>query len=280
MLDGSAPETLSAPGSNRTEGQGSASDRLRELAKQYLVYGVVQRFGKDLRTLVFPLGGSDREAQLAASIGVPWLPRLVGYLMSAIVWLGFAMIFIRKRGSAFIFFGVVYLATTVVWVSSGRRLFYPIMPQLYFAFLFGIDTILHALAAVAARVAPVFSTARTPMLTAIVSLLVLLSIRQSMTLPDTHNHIGNIEARTRWLAENAGSDDSIMTEQPVVDFVYSRRRSLWYPGGCPKAGELATYLNDRDIDYVLAAPPWRWRTTTTILPIVTLPGVCWLRSKP
>ena len=222
------------------------------------MYGVVQRFGKDLRSLVFQLGDDARETKLAARIGIPRLPHLIGYLISATVWLGFAMVFVRKRGSAFVVFGAVYLAITVLWVYSGRRLFYPIMPQLYFAFLLGIDTILRALVVVTTRLAPNLPARRVVVLTAIASLLVVLSIRQSMTLPDTRDHIGAVGVRTKWLAEHSGADDIIMTEQPVVDFVYSQRRSMWYPGGCLEAGSLANFLNSREIDYVLVAPRWQW----------------------
>jgi hypothetical protein len=187
------------------------------------------------------------------------LSRLVGYLIAAVVWLGFAMVFVRKRGSAFMLFGAIYLAATVLWVSSGYRLFYPIMPQLYLAFLLGLDTLLRGAGAAAARTAPSLAATRSPLLIACASLLVLLSIYQSIRLPNTRNHIGSIAARTSWLAQNTAADDVIMTEQPVVDFVYSERRTLWYPTTCPDAGELAAYLDSRGVDYVLVAPPRHWQ---------------------
>lgn len=244
-----------AEGPERT--QVALPDRARHLFQDYVVGGIMQRFGKDLDRLVVQVGGGNNEAALAEAIGLPWLPWATSYFISGLVLLGFVTCFVRRRSTAFVVFGPVYLGVTWVWVSEGGRLFYPILPQLILAFLLGVEAIVCGLIAVAgARTLP---RARLTFLVLFVTLLALLSLRKSLGLPDTRLHVGDLKARSSWLTENARSSDTLMSEAPAVDFAYTHLKTVGYPDGCPSPEALTRYLIANQVDFALVAPQIQWQ---------------------
>jgi hypothetical protein len=256
------------------EAQVGLPDRLQVFLNVHVINGIKQRLGWDLDSLVFPLGGGSSEAKLAAALGMPWLPRATSYFVSALVIAGFAVCFLRRQATAFVVFGVTYLAVTLVWESNGGRLLYPIMAQLILAFLLSIDAVVRGLLALVR--APALARARVPLLMLVVLLLALLSLRKSLGMPDTRLHVCDLEARSTWLAANADGSDTLMSGAPAVDFAYSNLRTVGYPDGCPSPPELANYLTTNEVDFVLIAPRVRWEEQYT--PVLSDHSQCMLKA--
>jgi hypothetical protein len=237
--------------------QATLGDQAQRMFAGLILGGLEQRFGIDVDSLVLPAGGGRNETELASAIRMPWLPAVTSYFVSGLVILGFVACFVRKRATAFVVFGPVYLALTLVWESAGGRLLYPILPQLILAFLLGVDAVWRGLTAVVGRQA--LTTARVPFLILFVVLLGLLSVRESLRLPDTRLFVGDLQARSSWLAANAARSDTLMSPAPAVDSAYTNLRTVAYPAGCPSAEDLTRYLVANQVDFVLVAPDIFWQ---------------------
>ncbi len=258
-LPGSSVNTQPAAAAKGSEGTQVAAllDHAQLLFRVLVLGGIVQRFGMDVDSLVLPVGGGSNEAKLAEAIGLPGLPWAISYFVSGLVILGFVACFVRRRSTAFVVFGPVYLALTFVWESAGGRLFHPILPQLILAFLLGVDAVVRGLSAVVSGRA--LTRARLPFLVVFVILLALLSVRKSLRLPDTRLHVGDLQARSSWLTANSAPSDTLMSEVPAVELVYTNRKTVGYPDGCPSPEELTSYLVANQVDFVLVAPQIRWQ---------------------
>jgi hypothetical protein len=101
--------------------------------------------------------------------------------------------------------------------------------------------------------------ARGSFLVLFVVALALLSLRRSLRIPDTRLHTGDLQARSSWLAMNTAISDTLMSERQGLEFVYTNRRTVRYPDGCPSPEELASYLAANQVDYVLIAPETYWQ---------------------
>jgi hypothetical protein len=97
------------------------------------------------------------------------------------------------------------------------------------------------------------------MLASAVLVLWLLSVRKSLQIADSRLHVGDLQARTKWLKANTTPSDIIMTEQPTLDFLYSNRRTIYQPDSLVSATELEDYLVKHEVDYVLIAPQLQWQ---------------------
>ena len=105
-----------------------------------IVFAVRRHLAHDLRAVVFPLGGGERGAALGATLGLPDLDQLFGYLVGGLTLLG-AAILMWRHASLFVLAALLYGAALVFWVWEGPRLLYPVQPQLHLMFAVGVATV-------------------------------------------------------------------------------------------------------------------------------------------
>jgi len=231
------------------------------LLEAFLVDGAKRHIGQDLRQAVLPIGGGAREQALAERMGIPSLPILVGFLTFGLIALGYFRWFAKEGLSVFNLFAILYFGALLLWNWIGPRLLYPIQPQLHLGFLLGIEAVLFWITSFGNR--DVSHKLGNALLASAVLILLLLSIHGSLRIDNTRLHIGDLQARTDWLKANAVPSDIIMTEAPLTDFLYSRRKTVRQPESLTSAGELEDFLVDHGIDYILIAPQIKWQSNYT-----------------
>jgi hypothetical protein len=241
--------------------------RAKVIAFDYiLVYGIKQHIGADLRAVAFPVGGGASERAFATAIAMPFLPAVLGFFIAGLVFLGWARSVAREGLSIFVFLAVPYFFALFLWAWKGSRLLYPIAPQIYYGLLLGADALLSLL------LLPVRSMLRLRLrnlgLTMVTAILLVLWSIKSMMVQDTLLHVGDLEARSSWLRANTPPSAIVMTNAPVVDFMYSRRETVPYPPSDATTAEMIAYLEGYSVSYILVAAPIKWDELASSLPQV------------
>jgi len=216
-----------------------------------------RHLGEDLRQAVLPFGGGARERAFAERLGIPSLPILAGFLTFSLIALGHFRWFTKEGLSVFNLFAILYFGALLLWNWIGPRLLYPIQPQLHLGFLLGLEAILIGITSVGNR--DTLLKFGKVMLASAVLVLWLLSVRKSLEIADSRLHVGDLQARTKWLKANTNPSDIIMTEQPPLDFLYSNRRTIHQTDSLVSAIELEDYLVKHEVDYILIAPQLQWQ---------------------
>lgn len=256
------------PGNHATPGPTSSvpTEESKEQVEPRLpfyrvIYEAIQyHFGRDLRTIVLPFGGGDREQTFVERVGLPSMPLVLGYVVSALVFLGFVTWFVKERLSVMLLFALLYLVSITMWGWAGPRLLYPIQPQVNLGFLMGVEAVTLSVGALLSRRNALFRSSML-VLAGVVSVLLVTSVVRNWQLDDTRRHVGDLEARSAWLKSNTSEDDIIMTEVPQIDFLYSGRKTVYYPAQISSSDELRDYLARNQVSYVLVAPDARWQNT-------------------
>jgi hypothetical protein len=234
----------------RVDVAGLSADFLRK-ARRHLL--------KDLRQAVLPIGGGAREQAFGEWIGVPLLPDLVGALTLVLIVLGFVTWFAHDGVSAFSLFAILHFGALLLWNWKGPRLLYPIQPQLLLAFLLGLEAAVSWVSSLMpGGFAPRF---RRVVLTCCILVLVLLSGYQSFSIPDSRLHAGDLKARTQWIRDNTAPSDILLSEEPVVDFLYGDRKTVRQPESLSSADELGSFLEENAIDFILIAAEIDWQAS-------------------
>lgn len=236
---------------------------LRGLVQDYLIDGPKQHFGKDLRTAVIPFAGTGGEEAFASRIGIPLLPVIIGWLIFGITIFGYIRWAKLERLTVFILSSIIYFTALFAWVWNEPRFLNPIAPQLLTAFWLGVSGILLLLARGWQRVFKserALDTSRfiNPFLAVLVSLILILSIYKSVTISDSRIHVGELSERTVWLRDNTIPEAIVMSEYPVIDYLYSNRQTAAIPMKNPTLAEFSDFLIQKKIDYILIAPQISW----------------------
>lgn len=217
---------------------------------------------QDVRHALFQIGGGEREKEIFAQLGLPLLPYLWGLFFSLVIFIGFWSWFAQEGFTAFFLTALFYFAFLFVWLWRDVRFLNPIQPQLYLALLLGVETMGAKIAAWLARL-----KVRLPVRSGLLGLaLVALfgaAIYKSNQFEDTRDHVGDLEARSRWLRTHTPSTAIIASEAPDVDYIYGGRQTVVYPSTPITKEALAEYLASREIDYVLVAPAVEWHFVYT-----------------
>lgn len=206
-----------------------------------------------LREVVLPFGTGGTAAGVLNRLGLPWLLRVTGFSVTLLIALG-AWRWLKKEGIRLpLFFGVLYLLTLYVWTWPLPRLLYPIQPQLFLAFLWGLVT----LAAFLARRIPAVVTRHVPTtpLVKYAAVAFVLVVLGGMELyvtargESTLSQIGDVTQRTAWLRTHAAPEAVVVTQYPHIDYIYGGHKTLPYD----------TDLNTTPNAYIIVAPRVRWR---------------------
>ena len=250
------------PGRNDSSGVKPSDDNARNLGDllyDYVYLGVGQHIGLDLRSALSPLPGTDRERAIVKNLGVPFLTDLISYLFAIIVILGFALWFKNDRITIFNFSSVIYFFTLFLWLWAEPRFLYPILPQLITGLLMGVQGILFALAWLVKRSS---NPARSKYVAGVLALFTILFsalfIYKGVQFADSRLHVGIIGDRVAWIKENTPLDAIIMTEYPVLDHLYSDRKTIKFPTPGVTTSEFCQYLADNQVEYILVASKVKW----------------------
>jgi hypothetical protein len=230
-----------------------------DLRIRYMVFGWLKyQFGTYLRQVALPIGGGDKEQTLADSIGLSFLPALIGYLVAALVVMGLWRFQSQEGLNVFLFFSVLYFGSLSLWIWNDPRLLYPIQPQIQLGFLLGLEAIFFWIASALGRAKRWPETGKL-FFASIGILLIVGSACKSLLIEDSRLHAGDLAARTRWLKSNSASSDIIMTEAPEVDYLYSGRKTVWFPLALVSKDRLENYITRNRVAYILVAPNIEWQ---------------------
>jgi hypothetical protein len=227
----------------QVEADGGPERLLRKLRHNLLL---------DLRNVVLPVGGGASEQALVERLGLPSLSLIAGAVVLALVVLGFGRWLIKDGLSVMLLFAPLYAAALLFWNWYDTRLLYPIQPQLFLAFLLGLEAIYVWIGSWqkgrnTRRVVDVILVATTV-------LMLLLSIDKGFAVRDSRLSKGDLALRTSWLKAHAAPDAILMSEVPLQDYLYGGRKTVGFPASVASAQELAHYMTERGVNYVLIAP--------------------------
>jgi hypothetical protein len=222
----------------------------------FLATAALTHVTADIPSTLLPVGGGVREQGFIEQTGLFILPGLFRLGLVSLLLIGLVRWLQVERVSIFLLSAPVYLAALFLWLWSGSRLLYPVLPQLYFAFLLGIATVAGWMARIV-RIA-VLPTRRALVGTIALCIAALL-IYKSLGIDDSRAHTGDLSARTVWVKENTSESAIIMSGEPVVDYVYGERKTVGFPKVSASVEELGNYLETAHIDYILVTPRLQWR---------------------
>jgi hypothetical protein len=254
--DGS-PADASSAAASPTVPAADSGDRVNMML-DLLSFSFRQHFGYDIRGIALPIGGGTREQKFANSIGIPWLPDLSGFVISALVIAGVIRGLVREGPSLFLTFGVVYFGVLFLWVWNDPRLLYPIIPQIHLGFLLALDAIVTWIIRRFAPPFPSIDFRRLVLAAALLVAVVLLTVR-GLQKEGSRLHVGDLQVRTNWINANVPPSAVIMTAAPAVDYLYSGRKTVAYPSPSFSSDQLASYLWDHGVNYILVAPAIQWQ---------------------
>lgn len=244
--------------SRRQEAPDPLLSRMAKTAGQHLTQNVA--------VTLIPAGGRKLD-NLAQAVGerirFPHVAALCGLLVSGVVLFGYARWLASEGLSTFLGFSVLYSGAILLWMGWESRFLYPILPQLFFALLLGIEgTTLW----IASWLTPRKPSRRGFLATKTVAVAVLLitglSLYKNVNEDNSRLHVGDLRERTRWLRYHSLPSDVVMTEEPQTDFLYSGRKTVTYQS-FSSAQELKSYLHAQQVRYILFAPQLNWQAVHT-----------------
>jgi hypothetical protein len=90
--------------------------------------------------------------------------------------------------------------------------------------------------------------------------LLVLGVYASFKEGGSRVRTADLQERGSWLASLASPPGAVMTEEPVIDHVYTNLPTVGYDPSEYREG-LLHYLETREVSYVLIAPRIRWQDT-------------------
>lgn len=235
--------------------------KLKTLIKDFLITGTHEHITKHYSRAIVAIGGDEnsRLQEITANLGIPNVPTVLGYLICLILGIGLIRWLIQEGLSVFSLFAIFYMAALSIWNWNDVRLLYPILAQLHLGFLIGVEAILWSGTRWLNLTTQPFKQINKA-LSGVVVILLLISLIKSWTIDDSRLHSGDMQERSRWLQVNAPPDTIIMSESPVIDYLYSNHKAVpypWIPDNDP--AKLATYLKQNHVAYILSAPTIEWQ---------------------
>lgn len=226
------------------------------LLYDYIYLGAQQKLGTNLREALLPAGGSRQLNRLGEGLGYPALPSLTGYILSAMVLVGFFLWQKKERLTIFSLSAVLYYLALFAWVENEARFLIPIYAQLITALLFCVQAILTLIFKPLERTRPGAGQAWSRgLLAAFIVLYGVAAFYASSQLSPSQLHVGDLSQRTRWIRENTPPEAVIMSEYPVLDYLYGDRPTTYIP---LEPDRVAQEIDARQADYLLLAPELAW----------------------
>ncbi|MBN1313934.1 MAG: hypothetical protein JXA42_00635 [Anaerolineales bacterium] len=223
-----------------------------------LIRSNFNRLLENLRILVLPIGGGETEESIAKLIGLPFLPIFLQYLILSLVVLGLGRL-LKESIRMPALFSVIYIIGLAMWNWIDLRLLYPMQPFLMLSFLMGIE---HLLTTAGKAVKMKDGKYSRFAINGLVFFLAVISIYSSLKIENTRDHAGDLEQRTRWIRENTDPTYIVMTETPVVDYMFSNRKTINFYDFF-QAAHPVDFLKANQVDLILIAPHIYWRQVYT-----------------
>lgn len=240
----------------QTDGQTAELDRHTFFSD--FIGGALYHLGKDFRLALIQFGGGDREEELAKRIGLPWLTPAVGYAVSILIALGFFWDAFRVRQvSIFTFFAFLYATALFLWVWDGPRLLYPVLPQLFYGFLVGMETAMLPVVFLLRRFRPARVILVGWMVVAI--LITAGHLYKDLTMRGSRAHVGDLQARVVWIRDHADPEAVVLTEDPLVMYLYSQRYTVRFSEELVSAVSLSEFIRQNNVNYILVASQRIWQ---------------------
>lgn len=123
--------------------------------------------------------------------------------------------------------------------SVKARFLIPVLPMLYFYFLYGLKWLTKGNSRIVIGVSVV------------IALILLARNLQDWRSP-IREQMTDLSIGTSWIAENAPADAIVMVNEPVPAYVHVKHKTINFP---KNDQELEAYLQNQDIDYIVIAPP-------------------------
>jgi hypothetical protein len=225
----------------------------------YVIEGIKQHLGADVRTAISPFPGATRERAFVKQIGMPWLSGLIGSIFSGVMIFGLIQWFKLEKITAFNLTSVIYFASLFLWVWDGSRFLFPILPQLFIGFLLGGYGLLQVLNKLFNKTKIISINQFIPIFFYILVIAyAVLFIYKDVIISDSRQHVGIITDRTDWVITNTPESSVLMTEYPLPDYLYSGRKTVRFPYPEKTVNEICLYLRDNNVTYALIAPKLTW----------------------
>jgi hypothetical protein len=192
-------------------------------------------FDKVLSGSLIPIFGTRLDATLGILFFIFNLAILLFVIAGMLVWK-------PKLEWMHIYFIIYAAGILAFWnpkVGSVKaRFLIPILPFLYFYFLYGLKWVMRD---------------NVRLISGAAAFIVL--ILAARNIQDWHSPIrdqmADISIGTSWVAENAPADAIVMVNEPVPSYVHVKRKTIGFP---KNEKELDQYLNNQGIDYIVIAP--------------------------
>ena len=200
---------------------------------------------------------------LGKRFGIPNLPLLTGLLIGCLILLGSFSVF-QKQGlfPTVLIFEVLYFLAILLWPWRDARFLYPILPFLFYNFLWGIRILgkqLHRLRFIPGRITILAADFG---LAIVILTIFSLSLYKGISNHDNNlQYVRDLRVGTKWLKENSSNDAIVMAQQPQGIYLYSERKTVDYPleTDCQSTDQFEKTLRSQGIDYILIAPEMAWR---------------------
>lgn len=143
-----------------------------------------------------------------------------------------------------------YLFVLIVWAWDGSRMFYPVQPQLVFAFLLGLYGILEWLAHFLPRdLAP-----RVVRFVSVFGIAGFLLASIAVNLRSNTWFIARLNRNvySEWILTHTPADAVILTSEPATDYLYAERMYVPTLRGTYSVQDLIRYMRAYNITYVIA----------------------------
>lgn len=208
-----------------------------------------------VRHVLFPIGGGQAEEEFVRQYSLTLVRTLIAGGIIVAVALGYWRWARADGWSLFSVWLLVYGATIMAWPWEDERYLYPILPQLYLAFLVGA---LWVAQWISARVLRQCRWERRTwlLLSPVLFVMALTFLYRDFRIDDTRIHVGDLKLRTAWIRANSEPHDILITEEPEIDYVYGDRKTVRLEADSVK--QLGGLICESGARYVLLAPAHRW----------------------
>jgi hypothetical protein len=215
---------------------------------------------EDVRDLLLPVGGGERERALAARLGLRSLPEAIGAVIFGLLAAGaWRAVRLHALSPSVFLFELFYCGAISLWPWHMPRYLYPIQPILALQFLLGLawfgDAATRGRSALAT---PARRLARLG-LVGVWAAVVAVAVWKSWAVEDSRRFVRDLSVGASWLAANSPSAAVVMTHYPPSVYLYAERRTIDVPP-VQSAAELERVLDEQRVDYLMIGPELEWHT--------------------
>jgi 4-amino-4-deoxy-L-arabinose transferase-like glycosyltransferase len=189
--------------------------------------------------------------RISDQVGISWLPGFLGGIVTSVIILG-PLVRLR-RGEEFVPLIVVfYFGSLLLWTWSAPRFVHPLSPLIYLAIIDGCRLLLSRLRVLWGTRVNTYGF----LVVILVGLTLMNLTREIRILVDNErSRTWQFTVGSEWLAENLPEDAVVMTEKPLLRYLFAKRKMIDYPVLSEDRRLTADDILRSRADHVLIAPP-------------------------